>query len=299
MVRLKREIEGVRRNLAVPLPSYAQDPVGMAAVLPSLDAWVRQLEPGRALLAGAPRADLAIALARAGHWVTLCDLDDDGVAALHATLGPSEAGRLTLVNRTYGQAALTPSSFDLVVLSDVLHTYVDPMWLVNKAHRELKPDGLLVARVLAQGDTAPCRSHGASAATSRPAQAISVAVGQGLRGFERLLHTRLAPLLAGPLAREAIERGAHLETMRFAPGIGAVLTHMASVMPIERVRIGHSVRLRTCDALYGTAGPVRQALRRLLDVLPQEADAADLSRTAPRVLGLVARRSLSGPRILS
>src|SRR5688500_11541275 len=110
MVRLKREIEGVRPDRAVPSPPYALQPDVSACLLPWLDAQVLSREPGRVLLAGVPRADLAVSLARAGHWVTLCDLDEEAVARLHARLEPKVAGRLTLVDRSYGEAAFAPSS---------------------------------------------------------------------------------------------------------------------------------------------------------------------------------------------
>ena len=54
MVRLKREIDGAQRHPGVPVPAYALTRAGSALVLPWLDTWLIQQEPGRVLLAGVP-----------------------------------------------------------------------------------------------------------------------------------------------------------------------------------------------------------------------------------------------------
>ena len=93
MVRLRREIEGVRPNRAIPLPSYCLDAAASSAVLPAFDRYVQGCEPGRTLLAGGVRSDLAIALARAGHWVTVSDLDATALERLHVHISGIQYGQ--------------------------------------------------------------------------------------------------------------------------------------------------------------------------------------------------------------
>jgi len=295
MVRLKREIEGIRPNRAVPVPPYALQPDVSASVLPWLDTQVRSHEPGRVLLAGTPRPDLAVALARDGHWVTLSDLDDEAMARLHARLEPRIAGRLTLVNRSYGDASFAPSSFDLVVLSDALHMYLEPVWLVHKAARELKADGHFVARALVTGDLADCSDCGLppSAAEGAHVSGLESAALQVLAQLEAALRGPAAALVANGRAREAVARGAHLQAERFAPQVGAVTEAIGAVLSIEHVCVGHTLRLRLGDALYGVRSPLRRALFEALRRLPEQARAADRARKGPRLLGILARKALT------
>lgn len=303
MVRLKREIEGVRQHHGVPPPSYALDPLASAELLPGLDEWLRTREPAqpgqpthalRVLLAGVPRLDLAIDLARDGHWVTVSDLDSEQIAGLHAGLDAKVASRLTLVDRVYGEASFAPSSFDLILLADALHAYREPQWLVHKAQRELKPDALLAVRALVQGPLptlpqgtrAPMPATGAQALAERVAERL-------LRRTGGILRSPLGAVLAEPRAREALDRGAHLQADRFAPPAEAVLQAVAAVLKVEDVRVGHTLRLALADALFGVRHPWRQALLRALRAVPEEANDLDRLRTGPRVLGLVARRALT------
>lgn len=310
MVRLKREIEGVRQHHGVPLPSYALDPQASAQVLPGLDEWLRTREPAepgvepralRVLLAGVPRLDLAMDLARDGHWVTVCDLDSEQIAELHSGLDAKVAARLTLVDRVYGEASFAPSSFDLILLADALHTYREPQWLVHKAQRELKPDALLALRLLVQGplhDLPPSSlfPHGKTRPPSPASggQVLAERAGEkALFEVERWLRSPAGLLLAGPMARDAIERGAHLQTERFAPQAEAMVQAVASVLQIEELRVGHTLRLRLADALYGLHQPLRVPLLKALRAVPEEANDVDRMRKTPRVLGIVARRALT------
>lgn len=290
MVRLRREIEGVRPLRGVPLPPYALVPEASAQVLPLLDAWLAAQEPGRVLLAGAPRIDLAVTLAQADHWVTVADLDEATVAEVHAGLAPKVAGRLTLVARDYGQASFAPASFDLVVMSDTLHTYQEPGWLLHKAQREVKPDGLVAVRALVKGD----------AATRAELQVRPAPLGlvpdalleRALVALEALAKTPAGVALLTPAALDAIERGALLQAERFAQEAAWLIDLVGTHLTVEEAFVGHTLRLRACDDLFGARPMVRQGLLQLLAQLPAAATTGDRHKTEPRVLGLVARRSL-------
>lgn len=301
MVRLRREIEGVRPNRAIPLPSYSLDAEASSRVLPDFDRWLQKAEPGRVLLAGGVRADIAIALARAGHWVTLSDLDETSLGRLHARLTPAEAGRLTLVDRSYGDAAFAPSSFDLIVLFDAMHTYFEPAWLVSKAARELKPDALFAARLLVRGDLAPLRGLvGVLPCLDRPRQSAEQAAWQLMPQLQTALRSALAPALADARATDALERGAHLCAQRFATELAGATQWFGTTLTPERAFAGHTLRLALADALYGLRAPGHRAICSLLDRLPEAATSTDAAQTAPRVVAVVARKRLSlrpGPAV--
>lgn len=288
MVRLKREIEGVRRHPGVPVPAHCLTPEAAIGVLPWLDSWLVQQESGRVLFAGAPRIDLARTLARAGHWVTVCDLADGEATALQARLTPAEAGRLTLVERDYGEAAFGTSSFDLIVLTDALHRYREPRWLIHKAHRELKIDGRLALRALVQGEIPPLSMR------LPPAKPLGAEV-QVARLLDRLaarLSGRLGLALLGAHAREAIERGAHLHTRRFAQAAAEMLDDVQSLLAVEQVAVGHSQRLRLAEWCWDARAPLDRVLPIWLARLPSLATPADLLRRDPRVLAIIARKKL-------
>ena len=288
MVRLKREIEGVRRHPGVPVPAYTLSEPGTVGVLPWLDSWLLQQEPGRVLFAGAPRMDLARSLARAGNWVTVCDLAEGEATALQARLTPTEAGKLTLVERDYGEAAFGPSSFDLIVLSDVLHRYREPHWLINKAHRELKVDGRLALRALVQGEIPPL-----------PERLPAVKPISGEKQFARLFQTisarlsgRLGLALLGAHAREAIARGAHLHTARFAQSLTQVIGDVRALLAIEQVALGHTQRLRVAEWCWDARAPFDRTLPIWLGRLPALATQDDGLRRDPRVVAVIARKKL-------
>jgi len=298
MVRLRREIEGVRPNRAIPMPSYSLDAAASGAVLPALDRWLQGCEPGRTLLAGGVRQELAIALAQAGHWVTVSDLDADQLDQLHARLTPSEAGRLTLVDRGYGDAAFAPSSFDLVVIFDAMHTYFEPAWLVNKAARELKPDGMLAARVLTRGSAAPLQPWSETVhPDSHVDRSAARAAQRGLAGVETLLRSKAAPALCTPAATDAVERGAHFCAQRFATDLTQVLAWYNGALTLEKAFVGHSLRLQAADALFGLRHVAHEALLAALQHLPPSATSQDLNRPDARVVGLVARKRLGAASV--
>lgn len=289
MVRLRREIDGVRPNRAVPVPAYAGDEQASRAILPSFDDLVRALPLGRVLLAGVPQVALALELARRGHWVTQSDLDDEQIAQLHNNLTPQEAGKITLVNREYGQAAFAASSFDAAILFDAMHTYFEPQAVIGKIAREIKPDGILLLRTMVQGSAQP------SAPVRKNLQFLAEKATRPLaRQLTQAAHNKVAALWTTAHAREAIDRGAHLQNPRFAPQMATVLQQVAAFLQVETTLIGHSLRLQLADLLTGARPNLRPVLLVALEKLPELATPSDGQRSEARVVGLVARRTLLG-----
>ncbi len=291
MVRLRREIEGVRRNYAAPHPAYALDETASAAVLPVLDEWLLAQEPGRVALAGSPRRDLAEALAKAGHWVTVSDLEDEALRQWHAELAPDVASHLTLLARPYGDVTFGPASFDRVALFDGLSAYQEPGWILHKASRELKPDGLLAVREPVRGNLPvgwASLGRGYSPTRLRAVQKL-------LSAAPQLLSGRAGPWLLQPDALDAIERGAHLDPGRFALTATELQEAVAAVLTIEQTWIGHSARLAACSLPWRAKPALRRAALAAIQQTPVAADVVDAGLPAPRLVGLVARRSLRGP----
>ncbi len=276
MVRLRREIEGVRRNAAVPEPSYAADALGTAWVLPAFDRKLTDCRDARVLLAGSQRRDLALQLARAGNWVTVADLDTQAAQRWHADLQPELAARLTLVARPYGEVTFGPASFDRVALFDALGRYRQPSWVLHKAGRELKPEALLFVRerAMASGRTAA-------------AEPLGRALDGGLRGLRWAAHSPLAGALFGPRALEAMDRGAHLAAVEL-PGVDSVRELVAATLPVDDVLTGHPQRLAAAELAFGATELVRRTLTACVHRLPQAHDGS----AGPVAVGIVARRAL-------
>lgn len=236
MVRLRREIEGIQPDLHASPPAWAEAPAVSAALTPAWDAETLAEDASRVLLAGALRLDLAVKLAHAGRFVTICDLLPDDVPLVHRRLEADVAGRVQLVGRPYGETSFAASSFDLAVFTDTLHLWAEPTWVAHKLARELKVEGRLRARLWGAGTLAgrwaPPHGqdergvpHGAgSSAWPAPGEPRGGAPMGSLRGARRLPHPglALAPSLAtlaglplwlarltwGPAGLEALERGA-------------------------------------------------------------------------------------------
>ena len=285
MVRLRREIEGVRRNWAVPVPGYARDAQTTAWVLPQLDRWLIQQAPGRTLLAGSVRRDLAEALARAGHFVTVADLDDDEIADWHAQLPAALAAQLTLVAKPYGEMAFGPASFDRIALFDALARYRQPQWVVAKAARELKPDATLAVRE-------PVRQPlGELARFAEPTGVTHRMLGPALTVLDAVLHGRHNRLLLNRQAREAIDRGAHLQQQRFAAVGSDVPAYLTAHLTLDTGWLGHPLRLQFADVAFGARLPLRRVLAQAVAHVPESAPAEE---RGVRAVGLLARRALAG-----
>jgi hypothetical protein len=291
MVLLRRELDGIHLDRAIPVPSYALAESLSSLVLPTLDRLLLDRCGERVLLAGALRLPLAITLAEGGHFVTICDLEPGQERAVHARLPVSAAGHITLLDKVYGQAGFAPSSFDTIVLYDRLHAYDRPAWLTHKIARELKVDGLLVARLLVRG-----RLPGA-AQPAADGDDLPVRIGRvGVEALVRASRTRLAWLLLAEEAREAIDRGAHLASARFAAPLEATVAAVGEHLHFEELLPGHSARLALIEGAWGARRAVAALMLRAADALPELAEGADAGRDAVRAVGLLARRGIGrGP----
>lgn len=250
-------------------------------MLPQLDRALIDGEPGRTLLAGSPRLDLAEKLAAAGHWVTVADLEEDAAAQWHARMAPAVAARLTLACRTYGDVAFGPASFDRILLSDALFRYKEPQWVIAKAQRELKPDALLFVR---EPVAAPVPTAGSASAKARTAA-------KGLQAIRRAALSPLHPWFVGAQAAEAIDRGAHLHLERFALQHAAVSQALAAALTVDQQWLGHPLRLLCGELAFGARPRLAAMLATLARALPENDDPA---LPGLRAAGFVARRALKG-----
>ena len=287
MVRLRREIEGIRVDLAVPVPAYAQHPEAAAAILPGLSPHIDGLSAGGVLLAGATTAALTNHLADAGHTVTVCDVAKHDVRALHGALSQQAGSRVTIVDKPYGDAGFGPSSFDAIIHLDNMHRFARPAWAVAKMYRELKFDALLIARMLVTGP-APEGVDGAAGRVSDPYVAATV------RRLRRAYTGSGAAMVLDADGRDAIDRGAHLGEREFAGDWLQTMAAITEKLAPEQMLAGHSQRLRLVRMMYGARAPVLEVLRRLAPRAPELADDADLASGRPRVVGVVARKLLGG-----
>lgn len=314
MVRLRREVEGVRRNHAVAAAPWAGDGLWSHAVLP---AWTKavgeatpkgQEWPLRVGLAGAlPVADVAAVLER-GHLVTWVEPDAARRDALLSLLAPEQTGRLTIVAKDYGEAALAASAFDVVVLQDALPCYHEPRWVLHKLARELKPGCKALIRLTARPATAlPVEAASIAALGHDAAPGAGRALLHKLIGRHKFISKTLAadpldraPATVRPLAeaalwrfaaREAHQRGAHRVGHPEAPALADVWTATAEVLHPTHVWIGHPERLTAADLQWQARTALQTALRALLPYLPE---LGPLPSDQPCVVALQVERRLAG-----
>ena len=296
MVRLRREIEGIVVDRAIPSPAYTQSELASALVLPGFDAVLKDVEGPRILIAGAPRLELAMTLAEAGRQVTITDLLPEQLARLHQRLSPAAAGRMNLVDKRYSESSFSASSFDCAIYGDLLHCHPKSEWLIHKLQRELKVEGRLYIRIYGQGpvDGLPLPAeHPAPRPLSAAEQAATLA-GHGLAmAMESLATRQLSPLVLDAYGREAVERGAHLPNRPFAGELSEQLAAVASRLRVESLHMGHSIRCRLANLLWGALPPWRATIARCAAGLPCNAGKEDLGRHQPRVIGVVARKALA------
>lgn len=308
MVRLRREVEGVRRNHAVTAAPWASDALWSHAVLPAWTDAVRdatpkaQTWPLRVGLAGAlPVAHVAAVLER-GHLVTWVEPDGARRDALLAMLGPEQTGRLTIVAKDYGEAALAASAFDVVVLQDALPCYHEPKWVLHKLARELKPGGKALIRLTARpASLLPEEAAAIAALRLEAAPAAVLAPLQKLVSWSAAADPlQRAPWAVRPLAeaalwrfaaREAHQRGAHRVGHPEAPALGDVWTATAEVLHPTHVWIGHPERLALADVQWQARAAVQSVLRAILPSVPE---LGRLPSDQPCVVALQAERRLAG-----
>ena len=289
MVRLRREIDGIALNHARPVPAHALDSDANQLILPTFDETVAALPAGRALLAGVPTVARAEALVRAGHHVTVADLERHELHAFNAALGPAASSKLTLVDKPYGEAAFGPSSFDAIVLMDTAHRYVQPRWIAQKAYRELKFDGHLCCRLWV---------HGPAPADTTPVSSTSSGLPPQLwQTLTSACKSPAAVLLLDRLGRDAIDRGAHLPTESFAAPWAQTLDELGDRLTLLNTIVGHTMRLRAAELFYGARPALRALLSAAIETVPELADDADLQRGGARAVGARWQKRLGGARL--
>lgn len=288
MVRLRREIDGISVDPALPRPTYALDPTATRLILPTFDLQIGALPVGRTLIAGVPTPERAVALAEAGHSLTICDVASDETERFAAALPPAVAAKLTLVDKPYGQASFGPSSFDNLLLLDTLHRFAKPRWVAQKAFRELKFDGTFACRIWVTGP-AP---EDASATRDIPPAAMTAA----LRSAQALWTGPAMRVLLTARGRDAVQRGANFRGPQQACDWISTVEAVAEKLTLESTDIGSSARLQAAELLYGARAPVRTLVSQSMESLPATASQADLDSGAPRVIGCCWRKLLGGAR---
>lgn len=302
MVRLRRELEGVRRNHAAAAPPWARDAFWSEAALP---AWRQAIVaatptagswPLRVCVAGALPGETIAALLTRGHLVTWVEPDTARRDALLAGLGADASGRLTVVAKDYGDAALAASSLDVVVLQDELGCYFEPRWVLHKVARELKPGGVALLRLACRGGIvaasdagAPPELHAASGVATDPVRPL-------VRGLVRAswLHQ---PLVEQTLwryaAREARQRGAHRADGVVLPQTSDVIAATADVLTVRELWLGSPDRLALADLQWAARSGVTRVAAGLVSRLPA---LGSTEATEPRLIAVRAERQLAGWR---
>ena len=289
MVRLRREIEGIGIDHGVPWPTYCLDNDASEQVLPAMDQWLDGEIGLRVLMAGTPRPELAIRLCEAGHQVTVTDLTPVQVQSLHADLNSAVLGRINLVAKSYGTSSFSASSFDAVLFNDLLHVHEKPKWLVNKMYRELKYDGVLLARLYADGEIE-------TAEEGRADREVAAWTGHAIHLLERLGHGLPSWLVLNAPGRDAVDRGAHLSKHAHTISGQLQLAAITAHLQLEEVLYGHSMRCRTAALLFGLRSWLRTMVLSLLKTLPELADHRDSAQRGARVIAIRARKALGKPR---
>ncbi len=290
MVRLRREIEGLDIDHGIPWPTHCLDSDASEQVLPSMEQWLAGDIGPRVLMAGAPRPELAIALCEAGHQVTVTDLSPAQVKALHADLSAGVSGRINLVAKSYGTSSFSASSFDTVLFSDLLHVHEQPKWLVNKMYRELKFDGLLMARLYADGEivTTPSTSTKQEQSHSRAGSSTRLLVNL----LERLGLGMASWLVLNADGRDAVDRGAHLSPLARTLSSDVQLAAITERLRVEEMLYGHSLRCRAASMVFGLRSWLRTLVLSLLRTIPEFANPNDAAGQGTRVIAVRARKAL-------
>jgi len=301
MVRLRRELEGIHLDRSVPPPPWAERRLSDVISPSWLDA-VRAIDGERVLFCGIVHVPLALSLARDGKWVTLSDLSPGDVRRISAALDPDVAGRVQLVAKPYGSATFSPSSFDTIILSDQLHAYDAPEWVLQKVKRELKVDGVLLARLHVAGPLPTLPDAPAPLGAASPSWAAAN-LSRTTPWLNRLVHSSGAPVWLSEAGLDAVQRRALWQADDDTPNhrdLGVQLDAITSRLHLEGVHIGSTLRAAALTWGAGAhAGPSALAVR-IARGLPEFADQDDRARIGARAVWIQARRALmSGGKALT
>lgn len=149
MVRLKREIEGLKRDEKKALPAYLGDDVGRTVL--DRHAEHRMMEipferGGRSLAVSPSESQVRLLLQNSSH-VSVVENDPERLTRLMDSLKDVEDVRtLTFHSKPYSEISFERSSFDFIISLDDLNWYHSPGNAVRKYGRELKVSGLFLGR---------------------------------------------------------------------------------------------------------------------------------------------------------
>ncbi|MCO4760166.1 MAG: class I SAM-dependent methyltransferase [Myxococcales bacterium] len=294
MVRLRREIEGIHLDRSVSPPPWATAELRRDLISPSWIAAIRALDASRLLFCGIVATELALERAAAGCWVTLTDLGPAEARQISASLSPDVASRLQLVSKSYGEATFAASSFDAVIMTDQLHAYDAPEWVVQKIKRELKVDGLLLARLHVSGDVSELPED-VSSAPIGPEQSAwqRTAIATVNRQLSRLSRSSAAAIWLDDTGLDAVSRGDLWSNNTTAnQDLRVQLAALSSRLHLEKINIGSTARASALTWSAGSHPKVNTLALNLADRLPELADDADRLNTGARAVWIVARRAL-------
>lgn len=290
----------MRADRTQPPPPWADDERATSALTPSWDRALLDVDANRVLIAGLPRLDLAIALAAAGRFVTICDLDPDQVSAAHARLDAEVAGRIQLVPKSYGDAAFAPSSFELVVYCDTLHRWEEPQWVAHKLARELKVDSVLHARLWVHGALDVGETPIVSDDTVGSwRSAVKAPLQAGIRAALPGLSAPAAAWLLDAAGRDAVDRGAWQRAWQPRLDASAQIEAIDSRLRIESIGLIAADRPAWAAIAAHGRGPLKDHALTHLATSLELAPAALRSARDARIVTLVARRALGDHRMVA
>jgi SAM-dependent methyltransferase len=113
----------------------------------------------RALVVGLEdEGRIALALAKAGLFVTVAEPDEARIERLRAAADEARCGiRLNFYATDYMKKEFTSSGFDVAILFSTLSRYNEPLVVLKKAARELRAGGRVFARLRVRPSLAPVR----------------------------------------------------------------------------------------------------------------------------------------------
>ena len=163
MVRLRREIEGLKRDHGKQEPIYLKHPICREILDELLMAAVRSLEwdkGGRVLLVSPPVSLARELLSLASH-VTVVESSSERASQLREGLKDvADVRTLTIHEKEYAEISFERSAFDLIVSFDDLNGYFSPGNAVRKYGRELKVSGVFAGRACFAEKSEPNNSPG-------------------------------------------------------------------------------------------------------------------------------------------
>ena len=151
MVRLRREIEGLKRDHSKRIPDYLQSQHFRTILDEMFADAIRQLdwEKGGRVLAVSPPLFLARELLKEASHLTIVESDSERASVLTKGLSDvADVRTLTIHEKVYSEISFERSAFDLILSLDDLNAYFSPGNAVRKYGRELKVSGVFFGRIV-------------------------------------------------------------------------------------------------------------------------------------------------------